>query len=322
MEVDQEVKPDWSVLMKNEIKTRLKGEQSMSVIDIKGITKDYGNHKGVFQVSFEVNKGEVVGFLGPNGAGKTTTIRQLMGFIKPDQGSVQIAGMDCFTQADEIQNKLGYLPGEIAFMDDMSGIEFLQFIAHMKGMKDFSKAQELIDFLELDPRGKIKKMSKGMKQKIGIVIAFMQDPDILILDEPTSGLDPLMQNKFVELIRKAKAQGKTILMSSHIFEEVEHTCDRVVIIKEGEIIASDTIDNLLNTKRKTYEITLRHEEEAKKLHEAYPTSVLLDHKVTLNLHGSVDGLLKAIAMYTVDDINVKTPSLEELFLHYYGGETK
>lgn len=167
----------------------------MKVIDIQGITKDYGRNKGVFDVSFSVNKGEVLGFLGPNGAGKTTTIRQLMGFIKPDKGTVTIQGKDCFSKSNIIQKSLGYLPGEIAFMDDMSGIEFIKFIANMKKMKDFSRAEELMKFFELDAGGRIQKMSKGMKQKIGIVCAFMQDPDILILDEPTSGLDPLMQNK-------------------------------------------------------------------------------------------------------------------------------
>ena len=292
----------------------------MSVIDIKGITKDYGNHKGVFKVSFQVEQGEVVGFLGPNGAGKTTTIRQLMGFIKPDQGSVTILGMDCFHQSAQIQKQLGYLPGEIAFMDDMTGIEFIHFIADMKGIKDFSRAQELIDFLELDARGKIKKMSKGMKQKIGIVIAFMQNPDIFILDEPTSGLDPLMQNKFVELIRQAKAQGKTILMSSHMFEEVEHTCDRVVIIKDGEIIASDTIERLLSTKRKTYEITFHNVLDAQSFMKQHEDSTIMEQKIIMSLQGSVDSLLKELAGYTIDEINVKTPTLEELFMHYYGGD--
>lgn len=175
----------------------------MSVIEVRGITKDYGNQRGVFDVSFEINEGEVLGFLGPNGSGKTTTIRQLMGFMKPDQGHVQILGMDCFNDSAKVQEKVGYLPGEIAFMEDMSGLEFIRFMAKMKNMKDMSKAEELMRFLELDARGKIKRMSKGMKQKIGIVIAFMQDTPILILDEPTSGLDPLMQNKFVELIQNA-----------------------------------------------------------------------------------------------------------------------
>ena len=216
----------------------------MSVIEISNITKDYGNKKGVFDASFSVEKGEVLGFLGPNGAGKTTTIRQLMGFIHPDSGTVTINGMDCFKDAAKIQKTLGYLPGEISFMDDMSGNEFIRFIGKMKGMTDFTYAKELMDFFELDPKGYIKKMSKGMKQKIGIICAFMNKPEILILDEPTSGLDPLMQNKFIELILREKKRQATILMSSHLFEEVEKTCDRTVIIKAGHIMAVENMDKI------------------------------------------------------------------------------
>ena len=192
----------------------------MDLIDIRNLTKDYGNHKGIFDVSFSIKKGEIVGFIGSNGAGKTTTIRHLMGFIHPQQGTARIMNMDCFKQADKIQKQIGYLPGEIAFMDQMNGYEFIRFMAKMKNINDMHYAEELISYLELDPSVKIKKMSKGMKQKIGLIIAFMQDAPILILDEPTSGLDPLMQNKFVDLIRKEKETGKTILMSSHIFEEI------------------------------------------------------------------------------------------------------
>ena len=197
-----------------------------NIIEIDHITKDYGNGRGVFDISFQVKKGEVLGFLGPNGAGKTTTIRQLMGFLRPDSGSVQILGMDCFHDAHKIAGSLGYLPGEIAFIDAMTGIKFIRFIANMKGMKDLGRAPELMERFELNPSAKIKKMSKGTKQKIGIICAFMQDPDILLLDEPTSGLDPLMQNEFIDLILEEKERGKTILLSSHIFEEVERTCDR------------------------------------------------------------------------------------------------
>lgn len=154
----------------------------MSVIEINHITKDYGRGRGVFDVSFCVERGEVLGFLGPNGAGKTTTIRQLMGFIKPDSGTLTIRGKDCFEKADEIERSLGYLPGEIAFMDSMNGMEFIKFIANMKKMKDLGRAPRLMELFELNPAGKLKKMSKGMKQKIGIVCAFMQDPDLLILD--------------------------------------------------------------------------------------------------------------------------------------------
>ena len=207
----------------------------MNVIEISHITKDYGQNRGVFDVSFSVKQGGGLGFLGPNGAGKTTTIRQLMGFIKPDKGRLSILDMDCFKESDKIQTSLGYLPGEIAFIDSMTGMEFIRFVAKMKNMRDMGRAQELMKMFDLDASGKLKKMSKGMKQKIGIVCAFMNPlASILILDEPTSGLDPLMQNRFVELILSEKKKGKTILMSSHMFEEIERTCDRAAIIRETE----------------------------------------------------------------------------------------
>ena len=182
----------------------------MSVINIQNLTRDYGSKKGVFDVSIQVEKGEVFGFLGPNGAGKTTTIRHLMGFINPKIGSCQIDGLDCWKNHDEIQKRLGYIPGEINFFDDLTGKEFLKFVADYRDVGKDNRMQEMIERFELDTRSKIKKMSKGMKQKLGIVAAFMHDPDILILDEPTSGLDPLMQNRFVELIAEEKKKGKTI----------------------------------------------------------------------------------------------------------------
>ncbi|WP_028041910.1 ABC transporter ATP-binding protein [Candidatus Stoquefichus massiliensis] len=294
----------------------------MSVIEINHITKDYGHHKGVFDVSFVVEEGEVLGFLGPNGSGKTTTIRQLMGFMKPDQGDVKILGMNCFDDAKQVQGKLGYLPGEIAFMEDMTGQEFIRFIAKMKNMKDISYAEELMQFLELDARGKMKRMSKGMKQKIGIVIAFMQDAPILILDEPTSGLDPLMQNKFVELIQQAKKDGKTVLMSSHIFEEVENTCDRVVMIKEGHVVATETMENLRKNRLKHYEIHFYDENDAIAFMEKYHQAKRDGAIIHLMLKGHTNQLLQDLSQYDIDDFNARPQSLEELFLHYYGGEEK
>lgn len=291
----------------------------MSVIEVNNITKDYGNHKGNFNVNFTVEKGEVLGFLGPNGAGKTTTIRQLMGFIKPDKGSVKISSLDCFTEVEKVQDMVGYLPGEIAFMDDMTGMDFIRFIGNMKNVKNFSKAEELIQFLELDTRGKMKKMSKGMKQKIAIVVAFMSNPDILILDEPTSGLDPLMQNKFVDLIHQEKKKGKTILMSSHIFEEVEHTCDRVAIIKDGEIVAIEKMEDLRKSKRKIYQIEFHNPNDAERFHLKYEGSDIRGNLVTVSLKGNVDKLLKELSQYEIDDISIRTQTLEELFLHFYGG---
>ena len=292
----------------------------MSSIIVNDLTKDYGNKKGIFNVTFDVNEGEILGFLGPNGAGKTTTIRHLMGFITPDKGNVSILGKDCFKEAHSIQKHVGYLPGEITFMEDMSGMEFIKFIADLKGIKDMSKAHELIQYFELDPTGSIKKMSKGMKQKIGLVCTFMQNPDIYILDEPTSGLDPLMQNKFVDLILKEKRRGKTILMSSHIFEEIEKTCDRVAIIKEGYIVAIDQIESLIKNRVKIYKITFKDLKDTLLFKEKYPHALIEDHQIEVAIK-DIDQFIHDISSYKITDLDVKKQTLEELFLHFYGGES-
>lgn len=291
----------------------------MKVIEICNLTKDYGNHRGNFDVSFHVSKGEVVGFLGPNGAGKTTTIRQLMGFIKPDKGNVSINGMNCFEKVDIIQKSLGYLPGEIAFIDEMTGNEFIRFIGKMRGMKNFDYANELVDTFELNASGKIKKMSKGMKQKIGIICAFMHDPEVLILDEPTSGLDPLMQNKFVDLILQHKERGKTILMSSHIFEEVERTCHRVAIIKDGKIVAVKAIEELQKSKQKVFEVRFESEDDAKRFSQSVP-NCSFDNNIVAVSTKDVNLFLKQLTDFRVKDLSIKTQTLEELFMHFYGGE--
>lgn len=294
----------------------------MSIIEVNGITKDYGGGKGVFDVSFAVEQGEIMGFLGPNGAGKTTTIRHLMGFIRPDNGSVRVAGMDCFAMAHEIQKRLGYLPGEIAFIDDMTGIAFIRFVARMKGLVSMKRAEELMDFLNLDPKGKIKKMSKGMKQKIAIVCAFMQEPEILILDEPSSGLDPLMQGKFVELTLAEKKKGATILMSSHVFEEVEKTCDRTAIIKDGRIVAIENMEHLRKNRKKTYVIRFATPAEAVRYAEGCRglQPVVRRDSVMADVAGDVSGFLATLAGYQVADLDVRGQTLEELFMHFYGGE--
>ncbi|MFQ8600781.1 MAG: ABC transporter ATP-binding protein [Oscillospiraceae bacterium] len=271
----------------------------MHVIELCGLTKDYGAGKGVFGLQLTVPQGEVLGFLGPNGAGKTTTIRQLMGFIRPDAGTARIRRLDCFQQAETIQASLGYLPGEIAFMDDMTGMDFIKFIAGMKGMKDLGRARELMDQFELDAAGKIKRMSKGTKQKIGIVCAFMQKPEILILDEPTSGLDPLMQNKFVELIAQEKQRGATIFMSSHMFEEVERTCDRAAII-EGRIVALEEMENL-RQQAQEFEIVFADEAGATAFAAAFPGSTRSGARLQF-AYPAVWTVLKTVAQYAVEDI--------------------
>lgn len=291
----------------------------MSVIKIENLTKDYGSNKGVFDLSFEVKKGEVLGFLGPNGAGKTTTIRTLLGFIKGDRGSVSINGLDPFKNAEEVNRSLGYLPGENSLMDEMKGDDFIKFIADMKGMNNLDRIDELKEFFELDASGKIKKMSKGMKQKIGIVCAFMNSPDILILDEPTSGLDPLMQNKFVELILKEKERGATILMSSHIFEEIEKTCDRSVIIKNGRLVLTEDINKLKENKNKNFRIEFKNEFEAKNFAAMFMNTSIKDKVVKVGVKGNMDEFIKKLASFDVIDIDIEQQSLEELFMHFYGG---
>lgn len=294
----------------------------MNTIEIKHLTKDYGNQKGIFDVSFSVKKGEVLGFLGPNGAGKTTTIRHLLGFSTPDQGTCTVNGMDCFKKAKEVHRSLGYLPGEIAFMDDMTGKQFLKFIADLKGMRDQGRMQELMEMFSLDARGKIKKMSKGMKQKIGIVCAFMDSPDLYILDEPTSGLDPLMQNQFVDLILEEKKRGATVLMSSHMFEEVERTCDRTAIIREGKIVTVEDMGTLGKSKQKIFTVTLGSIAEA----EAFSKEMdgvrqRKENRVTVCIRGELSELIRCLGTYRVLDLTEQKQSLEDLFLHFYGGDS-
>ncbi|WP_258728733.1 ABC transporter ATP-binding protein [Bacillus atrophaeus] len=292
----------------------------MNAISVNGITVDYGDGKGVFNLSFSVKKGEVLGFLGPNGAGKTTTIRQLMGFARPGSGSCTISDLDCKTHAAEIQKHVGYLPGEIAFMDDMTGMQFIKFVAEMRGLRDLSRAHKLIEYFELNPGGKIKKMSKGMKQKIGIVCAFMHNPETLILDEPTSGLDPLMQSKFIDLIAEEKKKGTTILMSSHMFEEIERLCDRAIIIKAGRLMADEDIKSLGAKKRLGFVVTLKTDEMAEAFaEEPIEVESIKGTRVTVKLQGDIMPLIHAMGRYHVVGLEPISQKLEDLFMNFYGG---
>lgn len=270
----------------------------MSVISIDRLTRDYGKGKGVFNVSFQVDQGEIFGFLGPNGAGKTTTIRHLMGFIKPKSGICTIQGADCWSNRQQIQKNLGYIPGEISFFEDMTGTAFLDFYAQYRGLRENGKRDEMLQRFELDPKGKIKKMSKGMKQKIGIVAAFMHDPEILILDEPTSGLDPLMQRRFIDLILEEKQRGKTVLLSSHMFEEVERTCDRIGIIRKGQLVTVDSVDTLRKRHLRSYRVTLDTEEAAKGF--------------VKDFGGIREGRTVTVSA---------KQNLEDIFMDYYGGNS-
>ncbi len=207
----------------------------MSVIKLEKLTKDYGEGRGIFDLDLEINQGEMMGYVGTNGSGKTTTIRNILGFLKPTSGKVTVNGLSSWEHASEIAKNVGYVPGEIAFPDLPTGIDFLKTQAEFLKMKNMDYANELIERLQLDPRANLKRMSKGMKQKTALVAALMNDAPIIILDEPTTGLDPLMRATFLDIIKEEHKKGKTILMSSHSFEELESTCNKVALISDGRI---------------------------------------------------------------------------------------
>ena len=222
------------------------------IINVNSLTKDYGGGRGIFDFDFSVRRGEVFGIVGTNGSGKTTTMRHLMGFLHPDKGNCSILGMDCSTRSNDIMKHVGYVPGEIDFPDVGSGTSFLKIQADFQGIKDKSYINELADMFKLDTSAPLKRMSKGMKQKTALVAAFMSKPDILLLDEPSTGLDPLMRDTLIELILTEKKRGATILMSSHIFKELDDTADRILFIKDGrmqELIERSQLEGTSETYR-------------------------------------------------------------------------
>lgn len=233
----------------------------MAYIDINHLTKDYGKGHGIFDISLEIEKGEIYGFVGINGAGKTTTIRHMMGFLKPDEGSVTINGLDATKSSAEVKRYVSYIPGEINFPGNTSGEEFLKEQIYLSGRGSWERAQELSDLLQLDATVNVRAMSKGMKQKTAIVSAFASDADILIMDEPTTGLDPLMRDVFLDLLKEEKQKGKTAFMSSHIFQEVEEVCDRVAVIRDGKIIDIIDMKTIRYNKNKIYRMEFKTPED-------------------------------------------------------------
>ena len=293
----------------------------MSIIKIENLTKDYGHERGIFDISIEVNKGECFGFLGPNGAGKTTTIRHLMGFSKAQKGKISINGLDCWENYATLQNNIGYLPGEIALPTGITGTEFIKMMMNMRNIKNDTYLKMLLDKFSLDPNMDTKKMSLGVKRKLAVVTAFLHDPDILILDEPTSGLDPIMQDVFIQYILEEKKRGKTIFLSSHIFNEVDATCDKIAIIKDGHIVSKFIADDLKNTKEKTYRITF----EDKKSYDdfiqlKYHFSSKNQEKLRARVHiltDELDDFVKTLTRYNIADFHEIPFTLEDYFMKFY-----
>lgn len=293
----------------------------MSLIQIKNLTKDYGDKRGIFDINLSIEKGEIFGFVGTNGSGKTTTIRHLMGFLKPQKGSATIDGLDCWENSAEIKKYIGYIPGEINFPDARTGMDFLKNQAELLEVKDMSYAENLIKRLQLDPSANLKRMSKGMKQKTAIVAAFMANPEILILDEPTTGLDPLMRAEFIDIINEEKEKGKTIFMSSHMFDEVEKTCDKVALIKNGRIIDIKSTKEIKHNEDKVYKIEFNNKEDYQKFISDKFELIKNDknqNQVTISINDKdINKLTKVLKQYDVKFINEIKFTLEKYFEKFY-----
>lgn len=298
----------------------------MSVIEVNNLTKDYGSGRGVFDVSFKVEKGEVFGFLGPNGAGKSTTIRHLMGFSKPDKGETKIFDKESFNKYHEILGNVGYIPGEIALPAGLTGWEFIRMTQDLQHCHNEERLQYLLKLFELNPDGETKKMSLGVKRKLAIVTAFMSDPEVLILDEPTSGLDPVMQEVFIQFIKDEKERGKTILLSSHIFSEVDATCDRIAIIKDGRVVSEFIANDLKHATTKFYNIVFNKQEDyvdfCKTTNKSeYLTIIDKDdskNKCFISTNDNqINQVIKLLAKYSLKQFSNKKETLEDYFMKFY-----
>ena len=289
----------------------------MSEIELKRLTKDYGGCRGIFDIDLSIEKGEMMGFVGTNGSGKTTTIRNIMGFLRPTRGSAEVRGLRSWEHASEIAKCIGYVPGEIAFPDLATGTAFLKSQAEFLGLKSMDYANELIEKLQLDPRAGLKRMSKGMKQKTALVAALMNDAPIIILDEPTTGLDPLMREAFLDIIKAEHGRGKTIFMSSHMFEELEQTCDRVALISDGHIIDIADMSAIRNRPGRDFKIEFKTRPDYDRFGSlGYKiTRVQPEYnQVTVNINAADSGeLLKVLAGYDLRFISEIPYTLEKHF---------
>ena len=290
-----------------------------AVIHTEKLTKFYGKHRGMIDIDLDVEEGEAFGFLGPNGAGKTTMIRTLLDHIRPTSGRATVFGIETTVDPVAIHRRLGYLPGEFALYDKLTGGQTLDYFANLRGGIDRLYQQDLIARLDVDPSRKFREYSKGNKQKIGLIICLQHKPDLLLLDEPTSGLDPLIQQEFYGVIREAKHEGRTVFLSSHILSEVEKTCDRVAIIRDGRLTRVDRTAALRDLAHHTVELVFTGPVPAAEF-EALPgvsDVVAADHVLRMRVSGSITPVVRAAAKYELADFVSREPSLEETFLAEY-----
>ncbi len=293
----------------------------MNVIEIKNLTKMYGKSRGISDISFNVEEGEIFGFIGPNGAGKSTTIRTLLSLIYPTSGSATIFGKDCVTFAPEIKKQIGYLPSEVFYYDNMKVMDLLKYSASFYKKDCTKRIKELAEIMNLDLTKKIDDLSLGNKKKVGIVQGLLHEPKLIILDEPTSGLDPLMQQKFFELLEIENKKGATILFSSHILSEVQRLCNRVAIIKEGKIVTVEKISTLKENNYKKFKIDT-HVTLDKDFFNLDGVTKLekKGNIISFLFKGNINTVLKKIAEIDITNLWIEEPDLEEIFMHYYEKE--
>lgn len=296
-------------------------EMAISAIRTSKLSKDYGLGRGLFDLDLEVSPQEVFGYLGPNGSGKTTTIRCLMGMIGPTSGSAHVFGLDCRRDAVAVKRKVGYLPGDVPQFGSLRGKEVVAYLGGMRGGADPKTVRAIAERFDLDLSRRFREYSSGNKKKLGILLAFMHTPELLILDEPTGGLDPLNQQQFYALLREARDGGATVFLSSHILSEVEHICDRVGILRAGRLARVAHLEDLrrIRVHRVELEFAPGAIVPAEKIKAAagVDSATFVDCRVTCVVHGSFEPLLDAIRDAEVTDLVSTEPSLEEIFLTYY-----
>jgi len=290
----------------------------MKAVDIQELTKFYGSSRGIQDITFSIEEGEVFGFIGPNGAGKSTTIRTLLNFIYPTSGRATILGKDIVRDSVDIRRMVGYLPSEVHYYDDMKAVDLLRYSASFYGKVDEPRMKKLAEQLDLDLGRKIEKLSFGNRKKVGIIQAMLHAPRLLILDEPTGGLDPLMQHTFFELLEEERQKGVTVFFSSHILSEVQKVCDRVAIIKQGELLKVESVSNLTRSRLKKVMITLEPgmSDYAIRL-EGIMNQERNGQELRLLFNGDIKQLLSELGHMPLVDIRIEEPSLEEVFMHYY-----
>lgn len=283
------------------------------------LTKFYGHTRGIEGVNLTIDRGEIFGFLGPNGAGKTTTIRQLMGMLKPTRGMATILGFDTWRDAVEIKRHVGNIPGDVRLYNNLRVNEHLDYIDRFRPGTDPLR-EHLIERFDLDTRKKVKSLSSGNRQKVAILLAIMHDPEILILDEPTGGLDPLMQQEFYSLLQTLKERGRTVFLSSHILSEVERVCDRVGIVRDGQLVDTETIEDLKQKKVRHMDVLFRDEADASEFEalEQVTGVAVRNRHMRITVQGDVDALIKQLALHDVEDLTFTQPSLEDFFMGFYG----